>query len=246
VFGAVVTCGTANCLDSMTISLIPRPAALAANRYLAHAVVGWQRACAPDDGEAWWTAEVCDAGIEPDPALRVAESVVVHLPMNRVAEEAKALGPALGRMATLLGASALTFLHAPRNGRWPARRRSPTVLRESAEAFRVIGAGKGFDGAIRVPAADAGTVVEPLVCPVRMDVGYGPVFIAMEGTPVIANLCQYVNLHVDVYDAEAIPGVREAAREAGFVEPEGGMCYERETDGAIPGRRLVFDGAGNR
>ncbi|HSU18041.1 hypothetical protein [Longimicrobium sp.] len=220
---------------------MPRDECLRANPYLAHEVVGWQRTHAPDEDREAWIAEVCDA-VEPDPALRVAESFVIHHPTHRIDEAAEEMGPALGQMLAPFGDAALTFLHAPKSGRWPTRRRSPPILAMSAEEFREMGAGKSFDGGIRIDASAAAAVFAPLMWTVRMDIGYGPVFIAPGRAPFVASLCQHGNLHVNVYDAAAVGPLRDAARDAGFVEWTDGTCRERTGEGAIPGRGL-FTGA---
>jgi len=223
------------------IPLVGRDECLRANPYLAHAVAGWQRAHAPEEGEAEWLAEACDA-IVADPQLRWAESLTLYLPTSGIEETAAEMGPALGRMLAPFGGGALTFLHAWPSGRWPTRRRSPAVVATAARAFREMGAGGSFDGGIRIAATDAEAVFAPLLWSVRMDMGYGPVYIAHEGVPFVASLCQYANLHVDVYAPGAAGAIRDAARAAGFVESTDGVCDERfESGGAISGRRLRID-----
>jgi hypothetical protein len=77
---------------------------------------------------------------------------------------------------------------------------------------------------------------------VRMDMGYGPVYIAADGAPFVASLCQYGNLHVEAYTADAIATLHQAARAAGFAEWTDGVCRERFSGGAIPGRGLLVGG----
>ncbi|HEU4560468.1 MAG TPA: hypothetical protein VFS20_21640, partial [Longimicrobium sp.] len=206
--------------------------------YLAHAVVGWQRAHAPVPGETEWYAEMCDP-VQPDPGIRWAESFILYLPTHRIDETAEELGPALARLLKPFSGRTLTFLLAPRAGRWPTRRRTPPVLADAARDFRAMGAGKSFNGGIRVDAADAAAVLAPLLWSVRMDMGYGLIFIAFDDAPFVASLCQYMNLHVDVYSKDAPAAIRNAARAAGFEEWTEGMCDERfKAGGAIPGRGL--------
>jgi hypothetical protein len=208
-------------------------------------VVGWQRALTPEEGQAEWIASSCDA-VGSDPALRVAECLVLYLPGDSFDQVAKEMGPVLGRVLAPFGARTLTFLHALRSGRWPTRRRSPPVLATSAAQFLQMGVGNDFAGGIRVPAEDAASVLEPLMWSVRMDMGYGLVYIAADNAPFVASLCQYGNLHVEVYAADAVATIREAARAAGLAEWPDGICQERFTGGAIPGRALsvgrVLDG----
>ncbi|HYH80443.1 MAG TPA: hypothetical protein VEX86_11625 [Longimicrobium sp.] len=224
-----------------SITLVPRDECLRANRYLAHAVVGWQRASAPVPGETRWYEEVCDP-VKPDPAIRWAESFILYLPARDLDETARELGPALGRMLAPLGGRTLTLLHAMRTGRWPTPREDPAVLADAARDFRAMGAGESFDGGIRVDAADpadVAAVLAPLLWGVRMDMGYGFVYIAPDGVPFLASLCQYANLHVDVYSKDVAAAIRTAARAAGFEEWNDGMCDERFADGgAIEGRGL--------
>jgi hypothetical protein len=220
------------------ITLLRRDECLRANRYLAHEVVGWQRAHAPDEDREAWIDEACDA-FEPDPAMRFAETFVIHRPTHRIDEAAEEMGPALARMLAPFGGTTLTFLLAPKNGRWPTRRRSPPILEQSAARFREMGVGKRFKGGIRIDASAAAVVFSPLMWSVRMDIGYGPVLIAADEAPFVASLCQHMNLHVDVYDAAAAATIREAARAAGFVEWTDGVCRERIADGAIAGRGLL-------
>ena len=223
---------------SSSIQLVPRDECLREHPYLAHAVVGWQRAHAPVPGETEWYEETCDP-VQPDPAIRWAESFILYLPGLNLDETARELGPALGRVLGSLGGGALTLLHAPRSGRWPSPRREPRVLADSAAAFRAMGADEGFDGGIRVDAADSAAVLAPLLWSVRMDMGFGPVFIAFDDQPFVASLCQYANLHVDVYSADEAAAIRDAARAAGFAEWTDGMCDERFAQGsAITGRGL--------
>jgi len=220
------------------ITLVPRDECLRANLYLAHAVAGWQRAHAPEEGEAEWAAEACDR-VYVDPEVRWAESLTLYLPSSSLEETVEEMGPVLGRMLAPLGGSALTFLHAWPSGRWPTRRRSPPVLADAGRAFRALGAGGSFDGGIRITATDAEAVFVPLLWSVRMDMGYGPVYIAPEGVPFVASPCQYANLHVDVYSAHAATAIRDAARTAGFVEAIDGIRHERfESGGVITGRAL--------
>jgi hypothetical protein len=177
--------------------------------------------------------------VEPDPSLRFATCLVLFAPAPTFDEAARELGPALGRVVEAFGGRTLTFLHAWRSGRWPSRRRSPPVLAEAGRAFREMGAGKGFDGGIRVEAPSAGDVIAPLMRIVRMDVGYGQVFLVPDRGPFVASLCQYGNLHVDVYARRAVEPIREAAIFAGLAEWTDGICDERwETGGAIPGRAI--------
>ena len=223
------------------ITLVPRDECLRANPVLTHAVVGWQRAHAPVPGENEWYMEVCDP-VQPDPAIGWAESLILYLPTRDLDRTARELGPALGRLLAPLGGCSPTLLHAMRSGRWPTPREDPAVLADAASSFRAMGADERFDGGIRVVAADAAAVLAPLLWSVRMDMGYGLVFIAPDGLPFVASLCQYANLHVDVYSAEVASRIREASRAAGFAEWTDGMCDERFADGgAIEGRGLRID-----
>lgn len=226
---------------SDTITLVPRDQCLRDHPVLAQAVGGWQRAHAPapEDGDDAWYAAFCDPALQPDPAIRWAESLILYLPERDLDETARELGPALARMLTALGGGPLTFLQGPRSTRWPTPRRSPPVLADAGRAFRSMGAGKHFDGGIRAAASETAAVVAPLVWSTRMDADYGLVFVAADGVPLVASLCQYANLHVDVYSKPVAAAVREAARDAGLAEWTDGMCDERfSADGAIPGRWL--------
>jgi hypothetical protein len=226
------------------INLVPRDECLRANSVLTHGVVGWQRAHAPVPGETEWYAEKCDP-VQPDPAIRWAESLILYLPTRDLDETARELGPALGRLLAPFGGRSLTLLHAMRTGRWPVPRKEPAVLADAARDFRAMGAGESFDGGIRVDAADAAdaaAVFAPLLWSVRMDMGYGFVYIAPDGLPFLASLCQYANLHVDVYSRGVAAAIRGAARAAGFEEWTDGMCDERFADaGAIAGRSLRME-----
>jgi hypothetical protein len=177
--------------------------------------------------------------VKPDPAIRWAESFILYLPAPGIEETAKELGPALARLLEPLGDRMLTFIQARRTGRWPTPRRSPPVLAKAAADFREMGAGGSFEGALRVAAADAEAVLTAVLWSVRMDIGYGPVYLAPDHAPFVASLCQYANLHVDVYAADAPAAIRDAARAAGLEEWTDGMCDERfEPGGAIPGRGI--------
>jgi hypothetical protein len=224
------------------VTLVPRDACLRDHPVLAQAVFGWQRAHDPGSGDAAWYVEMCDA-LEPDPAIRWAESLVLYLPERDLDETARELGPALARILEALGGRTLTFLHASRSQRWPTRRRTPTVLADAGRAFRSMGAGKSFYGGIRVAASGCASVLAPVLWSTRMDFGYGPVFVAADGVPLVASLCQYANLHVDVYSRAVAAAIREAAQAAGLAEWTDGICDERfAADGAIPGRRLSLGG----
>lgn len=226
-----------------TAELVPRGECLASNPYLAHEVVGWQRAHALDEDPPQWLEEGCDA-VQPDPGLRVAACLVLYAPAERFDDAAEGLGPALARMLEPFGGGTLTFLHALRSGRWPTRRRRPPVLAEAGRAFRAMGAGNGFDGGIRTDARAAAAVVTPLMWIVRMDMGYGLVFVAPDCAPFAASFCQYGNLHVDVYDAAAVPAIRASAHSAGLEEWIQGICDERFSGAAIPGRALSMGRGG--
>lgn len=222
------------------LTLVPRAECLRESPYLAHAVTGWQRAHAPDDDPSPWLAEMCDT-IEPDPVIRWAESMVLYLPTPRIDQVAEEMGPALARLLAPFGARTLTLLQAWPNGRWPTRRRTPPVLADAARRFRAIGAGTSFTGGIRVPAEEAAAVLAPLLWSVRMDAAFGPVYMAAGGAPLVFSLCQYLNLHLDIYSPDAAATVRETAPAAGFAEPVDGTCRERsEASGAIPGRALIL------
>lgn len=178
---------------------------------------------------------------QPDPTLRFAGPLVLYAPAERFDGSVVAMGMALPRLLEPLGARTLTFLHASPLGRWPTRRRTPPVLADSARAFRAMGAGKVFGGGIRVAVADAAAVVAPLMWTMRMDAGYGPVYFATDGAPLVASFCQHGNLHLDIYDPDVLGALRESAPSAGLEEAIDGVCRERfATDGAIPGRRLVM------
>lgn len=230
--------------DTYTITLVPRDACLRDHPVLARAVFDWQRAHAPapEDGDDAWYVAMCDA-LEPDPAIRWAESLILYLPERGLDDTARELGPALARMLAALGGHTLTFLHASRSARWATRRRSPPVLADSARALRSMGAGKRFDGGIRAAGVGCAAVLEPLLWSTRMDAGYGQVFVAADGVPLVASLCQYANLHVDVYSRAVAAAIRDAARDAGLAERTDGTCDERfAAGGAIPGRRLSLGG----
>lgn len=217
------------------VTLVPRDQCLRENLYLAHAVAGWQQAHALDAADDAWVAAMRDE-VTPEPAVRWAESMILYLPTRRIDQTAEELGPALERLLAPWDACTLTFLHALRNGRWPTRRRGPPVLADSAARFRAMGAGKRFNGGILVAAADAAAVLSPLLPAVRMDIGYGPVYLAADGGPFVASVCQYLNLHVDLYAPGAAAMVRDAASAAGFAEWTDGICDERITPGGrIPG-----------
>lgn len=228
-----------------SISLVPRDQCLRDHPVLAEAVGGWQRAHAPapEDGDDAWYAAFCDPALQPDPTIRWAGSLIFYLPERDLDRTARELGPALARMLEALGGGGmLTFLHAARSTRWPTRRRSPPEMADAARAFRSMGAGKSFNGGIRAAVSECAAVFAPLLWSARMDADYGLVFVAADGVPLVASLCQYANLHVDVYSRPVAAAVREAARDAGLAEWTDGMCDERfAADGAIPGRWLSLD-----
>lgn len=221
-----------------SVTLVPRDQCLREHPYLTHAVVGWQRAHAPVPAESEWYIERADP-VQPDPAIKWAESLILYLPLDDLEQTGQELGPALGRLLERLGGRTLTFLHAMRDGRWPSGRSGPRELAEAGRAFREMGAGESFDGGLRADAADSAAVFAPLLWNVRMDIGYGMVFIAFDGAPIVASLCQYANLHVDVYSRDAAAAIRDAAHAAGFAEWIDGMCDERMSKGgAIEGRGI--------
>src|SRR6185312_8036024 len=100
----------------------------------------------------------------------------------------------------------------------------PPVLAQAAAAFRAIGAGDGFNGGIRVDASAAELVIAPLLWCVRMDMGYGEVYVAPDRGGFTASLCQYGNVHLEVYDVGAVGEILEAARAAGLAEVPFGSC----------------------
>ena len=182
--------------------------------------------------------------VHPDPSLRVAGCLTLYAPAASFDQAARELGPALMRLLKPLGERRLTFLHAWRSGRWPTRRRSPPILAAAARAFREMGAGKGFDGGIRADATASAEVIALLAWTVRMDMGYGQVYLVPEHAPLVASLCQYGNLHVEVYDAALGARMRHAAGFGGLAEWEG-ICDERfAAGGAIPGRALSMGRGG--
>lgn len=222
------------------VDLIPRDVILCQHPYLAQEIGAWQRANAPDedDEDREWYASECD-DIVPDPSIRWVGNLILYLPTDDLEETARGVGPALGRMAEALGQRRLALLNAWRAGNWITPRTDPSVLAAAADAFRAMGADDAFNGGIEVGAAEAGTVLEPLLWCVRMDAGFGSIYITAGDAPFTATLCQYANLHVEVYSAQEMERIRGAARSAGFAEWTNGMCDERfAAGGAIPGREL--------
>ncbi|HEU0051745.1 MAG TPA: hypothetical protein VFQ39_01165 [Longimicrobium sp.] len=233
----------------MAVELIPRAEALGALPVLAHTVRGMQDAEDPSrdynretwagreaEGAAWFAAR------RDPPPERVVEvpkhdGVMIFAAPSPDRDEAlDELAAGLVRLMETQGDSTLTFLHTARDRSWPSPRTTPAVLADAAAWFRAAGAGEEFDGALRTGADGLRELLRALAWSVRMDMGYGDVFFAPDRSPWVGSLCQYANLHLDVYGRGEAVRVASAASRAGLVAVE--ECGEREEGGAIPFREL--------
>ena len=227
------------------ITLLSRADCLVRHPVLAQSLRAIQAAHDPglgspdqvDPDEAAWFAAFRDE-IPAAATPPFQEMLILQLPAASLDELAASLPDAMERLLAALGGDAATFVHLSRRARWPTRRRSPSVLADAARRFRELGARGGFNGGIRAGRGSLAGVVAPLFWSTRMDGGYGEVYFALGGAPVVGSLCRYGNLHLEVYGRGAPEPVRKAVAPAGFeVLPH--MCEERfGAGGKIEGRRI--------
>lgn len=175
----------------------------------------------------------------PDAALPpFAGELVLHLERPDAESRAAALPGAVARMLEAVDQTGLAFVQVGRIAPWTSRRRRPPELVESSRRLRALGAGKGFNGALRADLASLGEVLEPLFWMERMDAGYGDVLFAPPSAPFTGSLCQYGNLHLHVYAEDLLRTLGHAADAAGFDELEGFWACGGE---AIEGRELRIE-----
>ena len=230
------------------ITLLPRADTFALHPALARDVRGLQKAFDPrrdrgdgadevDPDDLAWFESFRDDIAAPD--LRHAGTMVLGVDAGDVDAYPAALAGALGRLLDDVGADGLIALLAGRGASWISPREHPRV-REANAFFRALGAGEGFNGGIVADRDSLADLVTAVFWCARLDAGFGYLYLAARGAPLVATLCQYGNLHLSVWgDGEAEP-VAEAARRAGFNEEE--TCDERfGADGRIEGRQLRMD-----
>jgi len=165
--------------------------------------------------------------------------LVLHLPLMSPEARAAALPGAVRRIMESVDQPRLTFVQVGRIAPWTSRRRNPPELAKSSRRLRALGAGKGFNGALRADLASLGEVLEPLFWMERMDAGYGDVLFAPPAATFTGALCQYGNLHLHVYGDDALlRALRHAADAAGFEELEDFSACGGES---IEGREIEID-----
>jgi len=192
-----------------------------------------------EEGAALFWEGFHDPDLPRDPLPRYAGELVLHLPVVGAEARAAALPGAVARLLEAVDQTGLTFVQVGRIAPWTSRRRRPPELAESSRRLRALGAGKGFNGALRADLASLGEVLEPLFWMERMDAGYGDVLFAPPAAPFTGSFCQYGNLHLHVYADDALlRTLRHAADAAGFEELEDFSACGGE---AIEGREIEID-----
>lgn len=227
------------------ITLIPRARVLAERPLLARGVLAYQDALDPsrdgamdDEDDGAWFDRFRDDAAHPLGAHAI-ESRIVRLEISALGAYPGALAKALRRVSEALGEGRMTFVLAGRSQRWPTRRRTPAVLGEAARRLREVGAGGGFNGGISVDGDSFAEVVPALFWHARMEPGYGPVFFGPDDAPLTGTFCQYGNLHLQMYDEDAVARTDAALAAAGFVDVGDAGCREVfSADGSIAGREL--------
>lgn len=212
---------------------------------LAHAIRAHQEAFAPQPGDdpedrAWFDS-FRDGEVPYQPkAFRFAGMLVLESGHTDAGVFAAWLPEAWGRVMDSLGWERLSFLLLGRGATWLSGRDDFPPLSAAFAALRRAGVDEEFRGAITVDRASLYEVLPALFWLTRCDPDR-PVSFGAEGAAFRCELCQYGNLHVELYDKGLRDALREAAGRAGFVEGEG-MCDERfSADGRIEGRRIELD-----
>lgn len=193
-----------------------------------------------EERRRWFEAYRDDIDAGPPPPY--GGSLPLSVEADRVEALPGALAAAIGAMMAEIGADTAGFVHVARSAPWTSPREHPRA--DAANAFfRRIGAGERTGDAIVADRASLGEALEAVFWCGRLDAGYGETYLTLGDAPAFASVCQYGNLHVDVYDAAWLDRLREIAARAGFtaVETPPG-CDERFGDGgAIDGRELRMD-----
>lgn len=211
------------------IALIDRDTCLRAEPVLAHLIRGLERAHAGEPPS------------DADRAIPFAGTLALGVADEELELEAyaAALPAAVVRLMEELRVEGITLLQRRSDAPWTAVLDHP-ALAAAGRAFRALGEWKHFDGGVAADRESAAVVLGQLFHAVRRDMGLGEIYFALRGTPVVGSLCQYGNLHLEVYGGGGVDEVERAARRAGLAPAE---CMERWGDGGrIEGRQLRMDG----
>ncbi|MCB1493567.1 MAG: hypothetical protein KDJ77_17515 [Rhodobiaceae bacterium] len=253
----------------MPLDLRPRPEVLADQPALAWHIRDWQSQAFDLDehryaaGEDVWLDIDADAPVtltaaqaeelnrqteaefaellDPDPGLppfERARFLVGELDAASMEAFTSAIGDAVLRLCAAMGWERLSVL--------PMVRASIIVqdndFADADAATRTLadtGLTKDFSGAISGPAKDVAPLFGPLFWIARCNACAPYICFGAPGSATVGTLCQYANIHFDVYDTAEADALADALVASGFDVPDDGICGERFSEtGAIEGRRL--------
>jgi hypothetical protein len=173
-----------------------------------------------------------------EPLAQVAASPIYRAACDDTAEaRVETLASAFARWGAALGAPewiVVPYLHAPwhvsANDHPPAARAIAFLGRHGIDA--------DYTGGLRLTTAETPAWIAALSWIVRCCPEMPFLAISPPALPLVVTLCQYVNLHCEIYDDACAGRAATAATQAGLVALGEARCAE--ADDAIAGRRVIL------
>jgi hypothetical protein len=170
---------------------------------------------------------------------KVFANHVLTLPSKSYKGHIKLLGTQLVSLANNLGFDNFIFL-GDKDIAWLRRLNTHENFQEALQYFVDNKIGKRFNGALQVDKAEVPTFIKQLAWLVRTNGILPYVHFIDPGQNIIANICQYGNLHISTKNKMADKNFKDAIAKSPFTYLTDGSCYNKfSKSGTIKGRTIT-------
>jgi len=170
---------------------------------------------------------------------KVFENYVLTLPSKSYKGHIKLLGIQLASLAKNLGCDNYIFLGDEASA-WLRRFNSNENFQEALQYLFDNKIGKRFNGALQVDTAEIPIFIKKLTWLVRTNGILPYVYFIDPKQNIIANICQYGNLHISTKNKTADKHFKNAIAKSSFTHLAGTTCYNKFSKaGAIKSRTIT-------
>ena len=170
---------------------------------------------------------------------KVFANYILTLPSKSYTGHIELLGVELVSIAKTFGSDKLIFLGDARVA-WLKRLNTHQVFKRALQYLADNKIGKRFDWALEADIAQIPVFVKHMAWLVRTNGILPDVYFTDPGQNIIANICQYANLHISTKNKGADKVFRQAIVKSHFTYLVDGRCQNKfSRDGAIKGRSLT-------
>lgn len=170
----------------------------------------------------------------------VFKSYILNLPSRSFKGNARALGVALTKLTKATHSDNLIFL-GDTDTPWLYQQNDYKPVQEAMQYLADKKIGKRFNGALQVNTIELPEFIRHLSWLIRCNGALPCFYFTNPNKDILANICQYGNLHLDTIDEKSDDLIRAAIDNSQFTYGDYTSCTNwLGRSGAISGRKIII------